>query len=453
MRKIIIILIWLIGTTATSAQDYSSVYIIGSATASGWDLATAQSLSPVAGKDAIFEWEGHLKTDEFKFVTTNTWYWPGYLATTAGQQLQVGQSYNLRYSQDMIAEDYKFIPSQEGDYKLTLDLKNLTLTVAQGKPQQQPTALWIKGTAVPGEVQALTMGSAGLFSYNGRLNRGTLHIMSTAVPTDTTIYYLPYWEASDIQDGSPLVRSTDASAPGFWVEAPNDWYRLRLNLQALSLNAAPFKAPYALYLIGGATQAGWNAADAIAFAQDIDHPFSYSLITELKTRTEFVESNLFKILGQPDWNPRSLHPTAAGQSILEATTFRENGDDTKWSVPQDKQGMYAIDIDLWQQTMAARFLYATATGAKDQGNSTTAIDAPQGKDDGFRVTVDHGNVVVSAPSALSNARLLTLSGERVDSSDRKSTRVKLGQNLAPGVYVVAAQMAGRPTRVSKVVVR
>lgn len=452
-RTMLLACVTLLSLNVAKAQDYSAVYMIGGATPAGWSLESAVGMLPVSGEDAAFTWEGHLNKDEFKFVSSRNWYWPGFLATKAGETVEAGKSYGLRYSADMIDEDYKFVPAEEGDYKITVDLKALRMTVEKGRAQTMPEALWIEGSAVPAGVRKMTVGSDGTFSYRGRLTRGTLRVITTEMPADDTEYYVPQWEEPDIQDGSPIMKTTDASAPGYWVEVPSDYYRIRLNLQSLDFSAAPFRAPYSLFLVGGATNAGWNTQDAVPFEQDIDNPYQYTCCAELKIRQNNDEPNLFKILGQPDWGPYSLHPTTSEQPITEAERVVENGDDTKWSVPEDKQGWYQLTVDIWNGTIKAE-AQQERLGVADGGQQeTTRISDAVAAGTTFNVRSNGGTVMLDSPVALSNARLVSLSGSGIAVSGKRGSRIVLGCNVTPGVYVVSADTDEGQTCVQKVVVK
>lgn len=451
MKKILLIFVVLLSLTASMAQDYSKVYMIGGATSAGWDLASAVGMSPVTGKEGVFTWEGHLTKSEFKFISNTSWYWPGFVATVSGQTIEAGKTYDLCYfedGQEAYSNDYKFVPVGEGDYKITVDLKALKMTVEKGTAQTLPGELWMEGTAVPGSVQKLTTIAEGVFSYKGRLDKGTIRLMTTA--SDGTVYYVPLWECPDIQDGSPLVSTTESDMQGFYVEVPSDYYRIYINLQSLNMTAAPFRAPYNLYIVGGAAESGWNTQDAVAFMQDIDNPYLYICCTELKNRTENVEPNLFKILGQPDWSPYSLHPTVSEQPITEAERFVENGDDTKWCVPNDKQGDYRIIVDLWEGTINGEYI---SVGGATKRNDATGIASVENTVCSFCVKADRGGVVIYSTERLSNARLVSLSGSLVAMSGQSGNRVVLGGKLVPGVYIVSADVAGGQTHVQKVTVR
>lgn len=454
MKKTMIIFVLLLSLATGRAQDYSTVYLIGAATPGGWDLSSASKMSAASEDEAIFTWEGHLKKDEFKFISNKDWFWPGFLATVNGEKVEAGKTYNLRYSKDMIDEDYKFIPAEEGDYKITVNLKTLRMSVERGREQILPEELWIEGTAVPGGKQKLILTSKGAFNYNGQLKKGTLRVTSAEIPGENTVYYVPSWEDPDVQDGSPIVQTTDAQAPGYWVEVPSDYYRIRLNLNSLELTAAPFRAPYTLYIVGGATKAGWNVQDAISFTQDLDNPYLYTGRAELMIRKENTEANLFKILGQPDWGPYSLHPSFAGQPVTEADYVVENGDDTKWSVPEDKQGWYKLDVDLWNGTIKGE-MQTRQQGIAPIGLDNT-IDATTVKETrkSFSIKADNGSVVVDAKEMTGNARLVSLSGNTIATAGAHGTRTVLGRNLAQGVYVVVlADNESGETYVQKVSVR
>lgn len=424
MKKIILVAALILVLTGAKAQDYSAVYIIGGATQGGWDCSQALKMVPVAGEDAVFTWEGYLKADEFKFISLNSWYWPGFLATSEGEIVVPGQTHRLRYSADMIDEDYKFVLGEAGNYKVTVDLKNLTMTVEQGRPQV--TELWIEGSAVPGGVQNMTLDAKGYFCYNGRLDRGMLRVMTTAVAGDGTVFYVPWEEDTDIQDGSLMSETTDASAAGYGVAVPSDYYRIRINLSSRELSGAPFRAPACLYLVGGATEAGWDAAIAIPFTPDEVNPYLFTCRAELKIRPENVESNLFKILGQLDWGPYSLHPYTAEKPVTEADYVLENEGDDKWSVPDDMQGWYLLTVDVWNGTIKGEYLGTDGIAS--------VIEVP----DNVAVRIDGGSVVLDSCKELYNARLLSMSGSMVDSSNGAASSISLGRNLTPGVYIVCA---------------
>ncbi len=444
----------LMSFAVAKAQDYTSLYMIGSATPGNWDLASATRMTPVSGSEGVFTWEGHLKKDEFKFVSNTDWYWPGFVATAANTSVENGGTYSLRYFADMNDvgdNDFKFVPTAEGDYKLTVDLKALTMKVEAGTAQTTPAELWLEGTAVPQGVQKLIAGTNGEFSYKGRLNKGTLRLMTTATAGNDTEYFVPLWENPDVQDGSPFTRTKDATAQGFYVEVPSDYYRISTNVLSLSMTAAPFRAPYTIFVIGGAATSGWNTQDAVPFVQDIDNPYLYTCSTELKVRTENVESNLFKILGQPDWGPYSLHPTVSEQSITDAERFVENGDDTKWSVPSDKQGMYLLTVDLWKGTINGKFLNEEFN-AKGKFAETTYINKVSADEALFVVSANGGTVVVDSALPLSNARLVSMSGSMVAASATASNHIELGGNIRPGVYVVSAEATDGQVHTKKIAV-
>ena len=217
------------------------------------------------------------------------------------------------------------------------------------------------------------------------------------------------------------------------------------------MTAAPFRAPYTIFVIGGAATSGWNTQDAVPFVQDIDNPYLYTCSTELKVRKENVESNLFKILGQPDWGPYSLHPTVSEQSITDAERFVENGDDTKWSVPSDKQGMYLLTVDLWKGTINGKFLNEEFN-AKGKFAETTYINKVSADEALFVVSANGGTVVVDSALPLSNARLVSMSGSMVAASATASNHIELGGNIRPGVYVVSAEATDGQVHTKKIAV-
>lgn len=449
MRKTIIALVFMAGSfIQTDARSYSSAYIIGGAAPNEWNLSRALKMEN-AGLGA-FTWTGTLKTGDLKFLENNNWYWPGYLATTDCETLEQGKKHKVRYSADIIDEDYKFMLDEGGVYKVNIDLLNLEINME--RINSLPAELWIEGTAVPDGKAKLTSDQKGNLTYKGKLNRGTLRFMTTEDAGSNTIYYIPFEDATDLQDGSSLTATTDSTAEGYWVEVASDCYKIFVDRQTHALTAAPFRVPANLYLIGGATEAEWELGKAIAFTPDADNKYLFTCRAELRIREGHVEPNLFKILGQNnDWGPYSLHPATENEPITDSKIMIENIGDAKWSVPADKQGSYLLTVDLLNGTINADYLDDNMS--KEHDMFSTVIENVEAGC-GFGVKVYGHTVTVAADSELYGVRLLTVSGSLLSTVSPYGCKgdFVLGHNIPSGVYLVCADTAdGQKTR--KVTVR
>lgn len=356
MRRFFLVLMMLCALVA-KAQVAKQLYIIGGATPGGWDNSRSLKMWPVKGQNNVFAWTGTLKSGEFKFTTSLYTYMPAYNATTENEAVELGKKHAIKYNNED-ESDFKFVLKEAGYYTVTVNLNdlNMTITTASGKPDNPKVELWAVGTAVPGGVAKLTSANGNDFSYAGKLLKGSVKLVNKETRDDNTIYYVSSEEDIDIQDASGLEEAYDVNAAGWNVGVPYDDYRINVNLMSGSISTELYRAPSYLYMVGGATTAGWNAGSSIPFVQDATNPNVFTFIGELRVREGNKESNAFKILGQLDWGPYSLHPTSANASILGSTTFVVNGDDTKWTISNDKQGVYKIVVDLASKTLKAEYL-------------------------------------------------------------------------------------------------
>lgn len=103
------------------------VYMVGSATPAGWDINSPVEM--VKNGD-IFTYEGALTAGEMKFPVEFRWDGPTYMAAEAGTAIAAGQEYDVVLAPNG-DPDSKFVVNEgsEGNYKLTLDTKNLKLKV------------------------------------------------------------------------------------------------------------------------------------------------------------------------------------------------------------------------------------------------------------------------------------------------------------------------------------
>ncbi len=112
---------------AEAVWEENMVYMVGSATPAGWDI---NSPTAMVKNGDIFTYEGPLAAGEFKFPVEFRWDGPTYMAAEAGTEIAAGQEYDVVLAPNG-DPDSKFVVKEgsEGNYKLTLDTKNLKLKV------------------------------------------------------------------------------------------------------------------------------------------------------------------------------------------------------------------------------------------------------------------------------------------------------------------------------------
>jgi hypothetical protein len=219
--------------------------------------------------------------------------------------------------------------------------------------------LWITGSAVPGDTAILTEDPnqiAGYFRYHGELQAGEFRIMNTPTIQSNTIFYVPVLEDANVAGYYTMQATEDSNIPGWTVTIPDKYYKIKINAPAKTLNGEIFKAREELYIVGGATDTGWDSGNSIPLKKDLNNPNLFIFSGTLKEAEAGGDRDMFKLLGQKDWSPVSFHPKTPNKSLSESKYIYENlPGDHKWIIDPEKQGFYVIKIDLLEETINARY--------------------------------------------------------------------------------------------------
>lgn len=159
---------------------YSKLWLVGSATPNGWDIDNATALIQDGADLFSFSYTGNFNAGEFKVATAKSWDTPFYRpvsnhpslnATT--MQLNAGDP------------DHKWEITKAGKYKITLNLRDLTVSIVDLTTTTPPpySQLWLVGDATPNgwdldNATPLTKDGADpfTFSYTGPLTAGEFKI-------------------------------------------------------------------------------------------------------------------------------------------------------------------------------------------------------------------------------------------------------------------------------------
>ncbi len=417
MKKIyltlVAVLCSLVGMHA--AVDYTQVYLIGDATPNGWSADNPTPMTLVNGSDAVFTWIGVLKAGTFKFINKkSSWNTDNFFfAEKSDLAVTIGTSYPIVYNSSV---DNKFIMSTANTYKVTVDLKKLTMIV-ESIASEIPTDLWITGSAVPSGIQKLE-NYPSLFKYLGSLNPGEVKFMTTATPTNETRYIVPSITGSVIGSGMAIQYTTDSNATGWAVNDVADNYKLTVDAINNTLNGEQFTPWDNIYIIGAALSSGWSIDDAPQLTQDVVNKNIYTWSGNLAANAD--GSKDFKFLGQRNFTGNSLHPYIGDQNILEAKYLAVNPtSDYKWKIAND--GNYTITIDLFKETIAAS--YSVATGINENVADT-------------KIYVRDGSIVVEGMGLVKSVYVYNAYGIRMQSNENVNDAI--ASNLPHGLYVVVA---------------
>ncbi|WP_114782821.1 SusF/SusE family outer membrane protein [Botryobacter ruber] len=151
-----------------AGPPYSRLWVVGDAAPTGWDLDNAAEMTKSASDPFVFTFTDYLKAGELKIATAKDWGAPFYRPTVADApttstavQVSAGDP------------DYKWKIAQAGVYKVTLNLRTMTIAFA-------PVELYLVGDAGPNgwniESPAPMSKSGSVYTYTGPLTPGELKI-------------------------------------------------------------------------------------------------------------------------------------------------------------------------------------------------------------------------------------------------------------------------------------
>lgn len=221
------------------------------------------------------------------------------------------------------------------------------------------TNLWIAGSAIPGNTAFLTEDPtqiAGYFRYHGKLETGEFRIMNTPTIQPDTKFYIPASEDVNVVGNKAIQITHDASLPGWSVVIPDDYYKIKIDAINKTLKGEIFIARDDLFIVGGATEIGWDSGLSIRFKKDANDPNLFVFSGTLREADVGDERKRFKLLGQNNWDPISFHPKTQDEPLLESKYIYQNlHGDHKWAIDPKKPGNYVIKVDLLEETINARY--------------------------------------------------------------------------------------------------
>jgi len=214
---------------------YSKLWLVGSATPNGWDIDNSTPLLQDGADLFSFSYTGNLSAGEFKVATAKNYdasfyrpvnNHPPLNATT--MQLNAGDP------------DHKWEIIKAGKYKITLNLRNLTVSIVDLTTTTPPpySQLWLVGDATPNgwdidNATSLTKDAADpfIFSYTGPLTAGEFKI-----PTEKNWdgkFYRPVANHQSLSDTKVQLNAGDPDNKWQITTAGN--YKITLDIRSNSI--------------------------------------------------------------------------------------------------------------------------------------------------------------------------------------------------------------------------
>lgn len=351
-----------------------AVYVIGSATASQWNIGEA--IEAVKQSEYIFVFEGYLGEGEFRACTERAW---GTHIRPVDNHTEINA--NGVADEDFIyvaTPDINWLVTEAGKYRITFDLEHWKITAKYLKdgegggdePDPDPVdpietnTLFMLGSCTKGvwDGNAMTpmqqdTADPYVFTFEGTLADGELKLYTESG------YYEDKPAIRPAYPGAEIGKTDIVDEPFVYELSPdNKWnvkagkYLLRFNLRTRKMSSTylgepeyewPEVTPVVtenVYLLGEATPSGWNIANAVRCTRQSEYIFVYegrlnagsfraSTIADwgdhIRPKTDRLEvgkngceSNEFVIIGTPDYN----------WNVVDAGEYRITFDLETWTV-------------------------------------------------------------------------------------------------------------------------
>ncbi|MDE6494903.1 MAG: SusF/SusE family outer membrane protein [Duncaniella sp.] len=369
---------WLKGQDTPEAEPIETdvLYIVGDATAAGWNIDAPAALEKKS--EYVFEFEGPLVAGEFK-ACISTGDWGVKFIRPLADGCKIDKS-------GVESEDFVFVANPDnkwrvadaGIYHLTFDLEKYTITAIfkeelnNDKNPIESATLYMIGDATPGgwsmdDATAYTVSDDNkyIFSWEGELVEGN---MKACLEPDGT-FSCPFIRPATAN--CEISKSGVASPDFVYTTNPDDqWrvteagtYRITFDLENRTISVKSIAGSddetepletATLYIIGDATPGGWSMDDLTALTADSNDRYVFTWEGNLKIGE-------MKACLQPDgtFSCPFLRPTVDGCKIGESGVASSDliyttDPDNKWKV--EKEGRYKLTFNLKKWTIEANYL-------------------------------------------------------------------------------------------------
>ena len=323
----------------------SQLFLVGDATPNGWDITNAVPLTASTSQRGVFTYEGKFTQGNFKFAVSQDDCFCQDFYTKDADDDNV-----IVYNEGGSGEDIQWTVTEEGSYRLRVDLLNKTFSMepVEDAPFDQ---LWIVGDATESGWDINTPASFErseedlfVFTYEGNLKPGSFKILAGETGDFCGEWYRP------LENGqAPVNGSVDQRAgcePDYnWTvtEETAGRYVISLNTGDNTIKFTPVN----VYIVGDASPSGWDINTPQALTYD-NGEFVFN--GELSAG----EMKFSKYVG--DWcNGEWIVSAENGQSIdnsAHITSIGCVGPDNKWKLEEADAGTYEIRINLDTDNMS-----------------------------------------------------------------------------------------------------
>jgi starch-binding outer membrane protein SusE/F len=308
-----------------------TLYVLGTASPNGLDADKAIALTPDVDDPTMFVYKGSLGAGSFNFITTKGLLLPSY---------QKGADNNhIVYRTADGQPESQFSISEQGMYKITVKLLDLTISIAKlALPPYDH--IYMVGDATPNGWDIATAAeftqnadNPYIFTYSGVMKPGDFKL---PVNRNSDWAQDMYMKTSD---STMYLHHGGAADDNKWTIAKKGYYTITLNLLDNTISMKRTR----IYMVGSATPIGWSIDKAVELTEDGTDGCIFTYNGPM-VAGEFK----FPVNRNSDWGQDMYMP------LVDIThMYRHKGgaaDDNKWSITAD--GNYIIVTNLETLTIS-----------------------------------------------------------------------------------------------------
>ena len=215
-------------------KEEPHLYLIGDATAGGWELSKATLMHIDANDSAHFTWSGSMNKGEFKLLTTIEGWLPCYVCDENDPTKM-----HLREKEEDYP-DIKWIIPFAGDYTIDVNIKELKMTIIPPEQPEKYSHLYMIGDATPGgwswdDVTEMNHPEKDLFTWSGHLNSGEIKF-PTEIKYDWSgeMLYAPTLDCAPSENGTYDAHS--GAPDNKWrITEAGDW-KIQININDATIS-------------------------------------------------------------------------------------------------------------------------------------------------------------------------------------------------------------------------
>lgn len=360
---------------------YTTLWMVGDATSGNWTISAGTQLSQHEDNPMIFSATTWLNSGEFKFATNK------YLGFT--DQLFYVKDATDDTKMVLGGEDIKWNITEPATYDVEVNVADMTISLKKHYADFKADRMLILGDAVKSGWDM--SNSVTMLIVEPDIWMATVHLAANKefkFYAENDIFNgFQYRAAGDdnvtLAEGvaASLVSSeVNRSDSKFMVaESGNYVIACNLNTNTITVKKADYQANdiayAALWMVGDATEGGWDLDKAIVMTQDATNPMVYTTTADLKEGELQVVVNAFTGYESDVYVSDA---TDATKAVLVA----KDGNKNNWKITE--AGKYEVKLNVLDNTMS--ITKKTPTGISSVNANEKQVSAEYYTLDGKRVS-------------------------------------------------------------------